>query len=166
MMVVVKEDRDDEQASVAASVVNRLAARFLDGLLFVPITLVLNEASGAGPDGSDNGAWPLTSVILSFVSLMYEAVLTWRFGQTLGKRLLGIRARDVADDRPPTLVRSVARVAVVTGLPTSLVGIWLSAGAGTLLNLAWGLVLAGSVLLRPDGRGFHDLAARTRVVVA
>lgn len=92
MMVVVKEDRDDEQASVAASVVNRLAARFLDGLLFVPITLVLNEASGAGPDGSDNGAWPLTSVILSFVSFMYEAVLTWRFGQTLGKRLLGMRS--------------------------------------------------------------------------
>ncbi len=97
---------------------------------------------------------------------LYEVILTWRFGQTLGKRMIGIRVRDVVDDRHPTLLRSLARVAMVTYLPTALFGIWLSSGARTLLNLAWGLVVAGSILLRPDGRGVHDLAARTRVVAA
>ena len=164
MMMTVTEDRTDERAPVAASVLNRLAARLLDGLLFVPLRLIVDTMLHTESHASGNGAWSLSQAIPYVAVFLYEVILTWRFGQTLGKRMIGIRVRDVVDNRPPTLLRSVTRVTMVTYLPTALFGTWLSSGARTLLILAWGLVLAGSILLRPDGRGLHDLAARTRVV--
>ena len=166
MMGGVTEDRTEEGSPVAAGLGRRLIARFVDGLLFAPLTLVIALTSGASRDDFSNGEYSLAASGVYLASFFYEALLTWRFGQTLGKRLLGIRVHDIVDARPPTLLRSVARVLVVTGPPPALVAIWLSADGERSLDLVWGLVLLGSVLLRPEGRGFHDLAARTRVVAA
>jgi len=163
-MVSVKKDQTDERSPVAAGVFHRLGARLLDGLLFVPLKLIVDATLHTGSNTRGSGAWSLAQAIPYVAALLYEVVLTWRFGQTLGKRMVGIRVRDVAENRAPTFLRSVARVGLVAYLPAALLGTWLDPGARTLLNLTWGLVMAGSVLLRPDGRGYHDLAARTRVV--
>jgi uncharacterized RDD family membrane protein YckC len=66
-------------------------------------------------------------------------------GQTVGKRLLGIRVVD-RDGRPIGYYRALGR---------------LLATVAAALPLALGLALAG---LRADRRGLHDLLAGTRVV--
>ncbi len=99
-------------------------------------------------------------------ALLYEVVLTWRFGQTVGKRVLRVRVQDLVSHASPTLLQSVARVVVVTALPVALVGHRLGPETAMALDVVCALVLLGSVLARPDRRGLHDLAARTRVVSA
>ncbi|GAA4850798.1 RDD family protein [Kitasatospora terrestris] len=88
----------------------------------------------------------LLALLLLF-GAVYEVMPTARTGQTFGKRLARIRVVDASGGRPPTVGRSVAR--------------WLVGLLGTLL-------LVGAVVPlfdRTARRGWHDRAARTRVVV-
>ncbi|MFB8237769.1 RDD family protein [Kitasatospora purpeofusca] len=103
-------------------------------------------------DGTVLGKVAVLLGILLFVGLLYEALPTARTGQTLGKRLARIRVvataragSTAAPDRP--------------GLGRSLVR-WLVGQVSALLviGLLWPL------FDRPARRGWHDRAARTRVV--
>ncbi|MFJ8434571.1 RDD family protein [Kitasatospora sp. NPDC094019] len=103
-------------------------------------------------DGTVLGKVAVLLGILLFVGLLYEALPTARTGQTLGKRLARIRvtatAREgsaAAPDRP--------------GLGRSLVR-WLVGQLSALLVLG----LLWPLFDRPARRGWHDRAARTRVV--
>ncbi|MED7954767.1 RDD family protein [Streptomyces sp. BE303] len=98
--------------------------------------------------------------ILLFVGLLYEVLPTARTGQTFGKRLARIRVIDAAAAVPaaaPSAASSAARARL--GLGRSLVR-WLVRQVSTLLlvGLVWPL------FDRPARRGWHDRAARTRVV--
>ncbi|GAA1383681.1 hypothetical protein GCM10009639_04250 [Kitasatospora putterlickiae] len=103
-------------------------------------------------DGTVLGKAAVLLGILLFVGLLYEVLPTARTGQTFGKRLARIRvvavARTAAADAParPGIGRSLVR--------------WLVRQASTLLvvGLVWPL------FDRPARRGWHDRAARTRVV--
>ena len=76
-----------------------------------------------------------------FAVLAVEHVLlVWLSGQTLGMRVIGLRVVALSDQGPPGLVRAVART----------------------LPLLASLGLTG--FLTRDGRGLHDLAARSLVV--
>ncbi|WP_406113590.1 RDD family protein [Kitasatospora purpeofusca] len=103
-------------------------------------------------DGTVLGKVAVLLGILLFVGLLYEALPTARTGQTFGKRLARIRVvataragSAAAPDRP--------------GLGRSLVR-WLVGQVSALLvvGLLWPL------FDRPARRGWHDRAARTRVV--
>ncbi|MQS12431.1 RDD family protein [Streptomyces kaniharaensis] len=89
--------------------------------------------------------------ILVFVGLLYEVLPTARTGQTFGKRLAGIRVADAASPR--------AAVRTRLSLGRSLLR-WLVGQLAVLfpIGLFWPLVD------RPARRGWHDRAARTRVV--
>ncbi len=169
MMAPVSEERAGEQEPVAASVGRRVAARVVDGMLWaVPTTIVLNLAFAGRPaDYSEAPDWfrPV-SVAISVAAFLYEVLLTWRFGQTVGKRFLKVRVRRLDAAGPPDLWHSGVRAAVVTALPLILVSDRLSPDTGMALDVGAGLVLLAFVLLRPDARGLHDLAASTRVVPA
>ncbi|MFF7455162.1 RDD family protein [Kitasatospora sp. NPDC008115] len=103
-------------------------------------------------DGTVLGKAAVLLGILLFVGLLYEVLPTARTGQTFGKRLARIRvvavARTAAAGAParPGIGRSLVR--------------WLVRQASTLLvvGLLWPL------FDRPARRGWHDRAARTRVV--
>ncbi|MFJ4097249.1 RDD family protein [Kitasatospora sp. NPDC089913] len=103
-------------------------------------------------DGTVLGKVAVLLGILLFVGLLYEALPTARTGQTLGKRLARIRvvatARAGSTSGPdrPGLGRALVR--------------WLVGQVSALLviGLLWPL------FDRPDRRGWHDRAARTRVV--
>ena len=162
----MSEDGVDEQSPASASVGRRVAARLVDGLLWaVPTAVALSYSGGDSPSGTQPRS-PGPSIAIYMAALVYEVVLTWRFGQTIGKRLLRVRVLDLVGKAPPTLLQSVARVVVVTALPIALIGNRLSPETAASLDAACGLVLLASVVLGPGRRGLHDLAARTTVVAA
>ncbi|AUY51577.1 RDD family protein [Streptomyces sp. CB01881] len=100
-------------------------------------------------DGVVVGKFAVLVGILAFVGLLYEVLPTARTGQTFGKRLARIRVVDAAP--------SAARVRLTVGRSLCR---WLvrNASAVLLLGLVW------PVFDRPARRGWHDRAARTRVV--
>ncbi|MEV0190776.1 RDD family protein [Kitasatospora purpeofusca] len=102
-------------------------------------------------DGTVVGKVAVLLGILLFVGLLYEALPTARTGQTFGKRLARIRVvatagAGPADRNRPGFGRSLLR--------------WLVGQVSALLvvGLLWPL------FDRPARRGWHDRAARTRVV--
>ncbi len=169
MMAPVSEEGAGQRPPDAAGVGRRVVARFVDGLIWaLPTTIMLNLAfAGRRGDHSEAPEWfaPLSAAI-SVAAFAYEVLLTWRFGQTVGKRLLKVRVRRLDTTGPPDLWHSTARAVVVTALPLALISDRLSSGTGMALDVGAGLVLLAFVLLRPDTRGLHDLAAGTRVVGA
>ncbi len=158
-----------EQTPAPAGVGRRVAARAVDGVLWaVPTTIALNLAFGGRPaDHSEAPDWfrPVTLTI-SVAAFLYEVLLTWRLGQTVGKRLLKVRVRRLETTAPPDLWSSTLRAVVVTALPLVLVSERLSSETGMALDVGAGLILLAFLVLRPDTRGLHDLAAGTRVVPA
>ncbi|MFE7563969.1 RDD family protein, partial [Kitasatospora sp. NPDC057500] len=103
-------------------------------------------------DGTVLGKAAVLLGILLFVGLLYEVLPTARTGQTFGKRLARIRVVAVART-------AAAGAPVRPGIGRSLVR-WLVRQASTLLvvGLLWPL------FDRSARRGWHDRAARTRVV--
>lgn len=78
---------------------------------------------------------------------LYEVVLTGLFGQTLGKRLLGIKVVSEATGRPPGVARALVRFLVLWAF--------------------WMLTVAAFVMICTDKqrrRGLHDQAAGTVVI--
>ncbi|MFE2407832.1 RDD family protein [Kitasatospora sp. NPDC059408] len=90
--------------------------------------------------------------ILLFVSLLYEVLPTARTGQTFGKRLTGIRVADAAAS-PSAAVRT--RLSLGRSLLR-----WVVRQLSLLVPVA----LLWPLLDRSARRGWHDRAARTRVV--
>ncbi|HEV8624809.1 MAG TPA: RDD family protein [Acidimicrobiia bacterium] len=136
-----------------ATIGQRVLARLIDGLLtVVPGAVVFVFALGQSFN-TDQTSLPLG---LRFIGLVlpfaYEVSLVAVWGQTLGKRFVGIRVVG-PDGRPPGWGRSLRRWLVPFAL-------------GMVPFIGW--LLGMAVVLRAafvqDRRGFHDLAADTVVL--
>ncbi len=166
----VSDDGHEEQPLRAANVGRRVAARVVDSLIWVlPTTVALNLAFGGARPANRSEApdwFPAVNMAMAVAAFLYEVMLTWWLGQTIGKRLLRVKVRTLGTPAPPDLWRSAVRTVVVTALPVVLISERLSSEVGVALDFGTAVVLLAFVLLRPDGRGLHDLAAGTRVVPA
>ncbi|MEU6232016.1 RDD family protein, partial [Kitasatospora sp. NPDC047058] len=163
-------------APVPAGLGRRLAARLVDTAVLVVaataaavplgnsvqthIRLKLDQARMASSltrhqvdvwlvDGVVVGKAAVLLGILAFVGLLYEVLPTARTGQTFGKRLARIRVVAAAPGSART------RLGFGRSLARWLVG---NVSAVLLLGLVWPL------FDRPARRGWHDRAARTRVI--
>ncbi|MEZ5596899.1 MAG: RDD family protein [Pseudomonadales bacterium] len=88
----------------------RLAATLVDGLLVPAVTVLLVMVTGVVEDAEDyrTSVWMAEVLVLAVVSyVLLNGITLWRDGQTLGKKLLGIRlvAWDDGYDGPSTDVR-------------------------------------------------------------
>jgi uncharacterized RDD family membrane protein YckC len=140
----------------------------VQGLLGLPLGLLLGER--LAPVGS-----PARLVGLLIV-LPYLGVLGSRVGggQTLGKRLLGLRVVD-AVGQPLSLSRSFTRATLLAlpwifnGIrfgslgPVVMATLWV---AGILIFGVGGAILGSFLLNRPTRQAFHDLVVGTYVVHA
>lgn len=99
-----------------------------------------------------------TLVLGLLVSVVYEVVPTARWGQTLGKRILGIKVVHVATGEPPGFKKSFGRWALLT-LPISVPYVRYP---GAVFYLLCVLTMGHE----PFYRGWHDKAARTLVVTS
>lgn len=156
-------------AIAEAEVWQRAVARLVDhvGVAVVLMVVLLPLGLGAAVLGGAAGflAGVVSAVVSAGVTLGYFAVLESRDGQTLGKRLLGLRVVDEVGGTPSlsaTLRRNcwtalgvLAVVPVVGGLVGSVA--MLAAVVTILLGITQDSVTR---------RGWHDTLAGTRVVRA
>jgi uncharacterized RDD family membrane protein YckC len=99
----------------------------------------------AAPVESDEVLITILMLAWFAMALVYFTVLHWRFGQTIGKSLLGLQVQTLDAQRIGTL-RSLVR-ALAYGVSSSFLG--------------FGFLL---VALTPRKRGWHDFLAGTCVV--
>ena len=135
----------------------RLGAKLIDGVvLFVVVFAVVMAGSAAGSTGAEQyGSWMLAVLVLAFALVLgVQAWLLHRHGQTVGKKILGIRI--VRGDLSRC---GLARIVFLRVLPFSVVGFI------PLVGPAVGLVDA-LMIFGDDHRTLHDRLADTVVVTA
>lgn len=175
-VVITDEDKitSAPQPPDGAGMTQRLRARLLDHLFYLPVTAALlllityNPAGQADslppivywqvpfvslPEGAGFAPWALAAGWLAagaVPALLLEVPLTALRGQTPGKTIMKIRAVRASDGRPPGWGRSLARwAALYIPLFIPVVG-WLIFPLTAL-----------SPLFHPRRRGWHDLLAGT-----
>ena len=159
--------REDPPARDDAEVWQRVVARLVDhvGIAVVLMVLLVPLGFGAAFLGGAAGflAGVVSAVVSATATLGYFALLESRDGQTIGKRLLGVRVVDDAG-RPPTPAAAVRRNAW-TGLGilavVPVVGGFLGSAATLVAAVTILVGIAGDGAVR---RGWHDTLAGTRVV--
>jgi uncharacterized RDD family membrane protein YckC len=131
----------------------RILARVIDLIVvFIPAGL-LDWAAG-GVHGSDfsAGRSAIGGLFTAGLGFLYEWYMTRSAGQTLGKKLTGLRAAALSDGSVPSANASAARAALL----------WLPAFC---CSCFWFLLIGITVLFdRPYKQGLHDKGARTVVV--
>ena len=151
----------------SAEVWQRVAARLLDHVGLAVLTAILLSPLGLGASllGGPAGffAAAVSAVVSAVLTLGYFVVLESRDGQTVGKRLLGVRVVTESGATPPT--GAALRRNAWTGLGVLAV----VPVVGGLVGSAATLVAALTILLGIAGdrerRGWHDrFAGGTRVV--
>jgi uncharacterized RDD family membrane protein YckC len=149
-----------------ANVGKRVGAYIIDTILltvvFVTVGVIIGLGSGpvpATPEAVSAGQSYLYSVITAGLTLAYFVMLEASSGQTLAKRMLGIKVT-MADGGPMTLEAAFKRrVLFVIGSVIPLIG--------GLISFAVPLAaLITAIQDDPDNQGFHDRWAATRVVDA
>jgi uncharacterized RDD family membrane protein YckC len=137
---------------------NRLGAKMLDGVI-IAVVLVVAGVAGAAATGGSSPA----SVNMTFVGLMIlggagvaiiNAVLLHRHGQTVGKKIVGIRIVRADGSRC-----GLRRVVFLRILPFSVAGF--IPLAGPVVGLVDVVMIFGD-----DHRTLHDRLADTVVVTA
>jgi uncharacterized RDD family membrane protein YckC len=138
---------------VVAGGLRRLGGWVIDGV----VGLVM-----VGPLRVVFGGDPLVAAAGAVLVGLYEVLGVWLFGQTAGKALVRTRVLDIATGERPAWPSAVIRWAVPAAVGLiSYLGTW-----GLVLGPIGQVVVYGGVLLPPNRRGLHDLAARTVVVLA
>jgi uncharacterized RDD family membrane protein YckC len=159
------------------------AARFLagmiDGLVFIPIALVGAFVINSPDDGV--ALFLVWSAIGYSSYWLYSVLLHARYGQTLGKRVMGVRVLDVSESRIPTLLQAILRDSVYIVLNTAALvylfvlvirgeytAIGMSESAPdrimNWIGIGWFLTETLTMLTNDKKRALHDFIARTVVV--
>ena len=138
-----------------AGIGQRALARVIDSLILTVGPTVVGNLLVRGVDETEDPRFEhafLLWLLFVLVVFLYEVGLTARWGQTLGKRVVGIRVVG-PDGADPGWARATRR--------------FLLPFAAAMVPYV-GLPLSLAVFLRaafvPDRRGFHDLFADTKVV--
>lgn len=151
--LLTETNQEDNLASRGA----RLGAAIVDGLLLGIISTVLFFTFGIMSfDGSQPGLGQLVLMFLLIVPvyLLLNGVLLHKYGQTIGKKLLGIKVVRMQDQKP-----SLKRLVLVRWMVIAFLGY--IPLIGPVLGLVNILFIFGS-----EKRCLHDRLADTKVVVA
>lgn len=136
---------------------------FLPGILAVGSSVLVAALNGQGNlDSVASGRTQLGSFLLMVGGLALLIVQAWLLttrGQTIGKRVLGIRIVNVADNSNPGFVRAVLLRLFVPGVITGILSV--VPGLGLVFFLVDSLYI-----FRADRRCIHDHIAGTKVIRA
>ncbi|WUH93347.1 RDD family protein [Streptomyces sp. NBC_00433] len=133
----------------------RVLARVIDIIIVLVPAGFLDWAAG-GVHGSDftAGRSAVGGVFTAALGFLYEWYMTKSTGQTVGKKLMGLRAAMLSDGSVPTTNSAAARAAIL----------WLPAFC---CSCFWFLIIGITVLFdKPYRQGLHEKAAKTVVVTA
>jgi uncharacterized RDD family membrane protein YckC len=145
----------DRSSRLLAALVDAVFAALavLPGLILLIIAGVL-ASSGSHFDRSVSVAGYILAATGGLALAIYQAVLLTRQGQTIGKRMQGIRIVQFEDDANPGFLRAVLLRA---GIPLALAAIPYVGLFFVLIDIL--------CILGDERRCLHDMIARTRVVV-
>ncbi|GGL37878.1 RDD family protein [Nocardia jinanensis] len=136
----------------------RFAARLIDNLIIaLPLALLLNFVLMPNLTGLTGPS--VSYAIIFAVTLVYNVLMEWKTGATLGKKILGLKV--VAPDGAPTVppLVSLKRNIYLAVLIVPCVG-WV-AGAALMIYMA------ATLDKNPNRQGWHDkLAGGTQVLAA
>ena len=138
----------------------RTLARIIDMILVYIVVALLVWAFGVAqytvdPDKVEFGKTFGREAVTAVLYVVYDTVLTARFGQTLGKRWLRMRVANLDDGATPSVQSSLVR-ALVLWVPFAF-----------CCACLWTAVCGGwSYFDKPYKQGLHDKAAKTVVVSA
>ncbi len=143
---------DDFSLYVPAGFVLRWYALTLDLVMFAPLHMLIRVSMSQHLErlvahGHSGRALALSFFAFLIPLLVYFVIPTWRSGQTLGKRIVGIRVITSSKQPALTLVDTLRREVIGKAASIGL------CGAGLLL-------MRGS----PRKRALHDYMGRTMVI--
>jgi uncharacterized RDD family membrane protein YckC len=133
----------------------RVMARVID-LVIVLVPAGLLDWAAGGVHGNDfsYGRSAIGGVFTAVLGFLYEWWMTQSTGQTVGKKLMGLRAAMLSDGSVPTQNAAAARAAIL----------WIPAFC---CSCFWFLIIGITVLFdKPYKQGLHEKAAKTVVVTA
>jgi len=156
----------------------RFFAGFIDGLVFIPVSVCDTYLSEPARGSSVLITWAFISYTAYW---LYSVLLHARSGQTLGKMAMKIRVLDISEERTPTLQQAFLRdigyiilncssmfyfiYLVVAGKYRT--GAEINALPGIILGaagLGWFLLEITSMFTNEKRRALHDYIAKTVVV--
>jgi len=147
-----------ERGDMNAAIWRRVTAAAVDFVIVPSVSMIIMLITGALENAEAwTGGFPWLRVgLLGVVGyLLVNGVLLWRYGQTLGKRLVKIKIVDHESGQVPAMWKLiVVRAPFFPLMHATLIGFWY------LLALD---LLTG---LRADRRCIHDWVSGTRVVAA
>ncbi|MBM7172512.1 RDD family protein [Streptomyces sp. G44] len=136
----------------------RVLARIIDmvlvGIVVWLLSWLFNTSEyDVDPDKVDTGRSFGQSLLAAVLYMAYDTVMISRTGQTLGKKLLGMRVANLEDGATPGMQTALARAAVL----------WLP--FAFCCACVWTAICGGwSFFDKPYKQGLHDKAAKTVVV--
>ena len=128
----------------------RFGAAFLDGLILSPIVLIpgiIMVIMVANDPSLANGSLPNFINLLNFViGFLYSTLMIWKYGGTLGMKVVKIKVIDASTDENISYLKSVGRYfsAILSGL----------------------IFYIGYIMIAFDSekRSLHDMICNTRVI--
>ncbi|MFH8563750.1 RDD family protein [Streptomyces sp. NPDC017988] len=136
----------------------RVLARIIDMILVGIVVWLLSwlfdtSEYDVDPDKVNTGRSFGQSLLAAVLYMAYDTVMISRTGQTLGKKLLGMRVANLNDGATPSMQTALARAAVL----------WLP--FAFCCACIWTAICGGwSFFDKPYKQGLHDKAAKTVVV--
>ena len=155
----------------------RLMAGFIDGLVLTP--LVICDYLILKPDTNLKILipWLIISYLAFFV---YSIFLHWKYGQTVGKALVGVSVIDVSESKELTFNQAFLRESVPFFIQIILIIklVYITIGKGhydeieivnsaSLINdvvAAWFIIEVITMLTNKKRRALHDFIAKTVVI--
>jgi uncharacterized RDD family membrane protein YckC len=150
------------------TLLRRIGAGLLDGVLLLVVGIFAAKSFGYGLADLTQ-PHPLVQLALGVPAMLYQVLMHWKYGATLGKLAFGIRVVDVATEGPIRLSQSLLRdivPIVATLLPVP--GWYLSGSlyhglkaAADSANGLWGFAEIFTALFSAKRRAVHDFLADT-----
>lgn len=157
---IMLKKKETEPGNILATPWERLGAFIIDLLViivpFIVLMTLLDTFSNATNMSYTDG-FMFAIAIMFICGLIYMVVNIWllyKYGQTAGKRIIGIKILDQENNKP-SLVKSflIRTIVPVIILPVPVVGILF-------------FITDALFIFRQDRRCLHDLIAGTKVVIA
>ncbi len=151
---------------------HRFFAGFIDGLIFLPFGII-DFFMKRGVDGFLIFPWLIISYSAFFV---YSIYFHWTRGQTIGKKMMGVKVVDVSEEKLLTLKQAIMRDSVYAGLQiVALILVIINivhyqrytmtieeealGGLLPFVGQAWFILEVVTMLTNDKRRAFHDFMA-------
>ena len=154
------DTRMDEETLVLAGAGERIGACIVDSLPIFVIGIVAALIMPAFRNTAELGMLVFIALVLAY--LVYQVVLMTKYGQTFGKKLLGIRVVNADGDNPGFVKYVLVREFGYNLILSILGAIPLLGGIISIVALIANLVLL--FIVERDRRVLWDLLANTYVV--